>query len=383
MKRRSFSSERSSIRCPSLAVPSVSERHDLRLAAGEQAGAVRARADGDLAGDRPDLLSRSGRRGAASRPRSSCGRGPCRSTRPPSGCSRLVRLSLTPGSPPAGPVGKRQRRPSRRSGRRADAASPTLSSFESCSASVSARRSPLELLPHGRLDERPSASSRGSPRATCAPAARERRPTRSSPSSACRPRARRAPRRSRRRRARPCSLQPRLRSRRRTASSSSSVTAGSSHFGLPALARSSSCASQSLTISLLGEVERLEERRLGHLVGARPRPSSGPSFVPTTIRSRPSFSSDSCSVGLTTSSPSTSADPHGPDRAEERHRRDHQRRRDAVDREDVVRGDHVGGEHRRDALHLVAVALRPERPDRAVDHARGEDRALGRPALRA
>jgi hypothetical protein len=46
-----------------------------------------------------------------------------------------------------------------------------------------------------------------------------------------------------------------------------------------------------------------------------------------------------------------------------------------------VRGDQVRGEHRRDALHLVAVALRPERPDRAVDHARGQDRALGGPPL--
>ena len=32
-------------------------------------------------------------------------------------------------------------------------------------------------------------------------------------------------------------------------------------------------------------------------------------------------------------------------------------------------------------LHLVAEALRPERPDRAVDHAGGQDRALGGAAL--
>src|SRR5262249_4294321 len=41
----------------------------------------------------------------------------------------------------------------------------------------------------------------------------------------------------------------------------------------------------------------------------------------------------------------------------------------------------VRGEHRRDALDLVPEALRPERPDRAVDHARGEDGALRRPSL--
>src|SRR6185503_8973928 len=36
---------------------------------------------------------------------------------------------------------------------------------------------------------------------------------------------------------------------------------------------------------------------------------------------------------------------------------------------------------RADDLHLVREALRPERPDRAVDHARGEDRLLGRAPL--
>jgi hypothetical protein len=74
-------------------------------------------------------------------------------------------------------------------------------------------------------------------------------------------------------------------------------------------------------------------------------------------------------------------DADGADRAEERQARDHQRRRDAVDAEDVVRHHHVGGQHGCDALHLVAEALRPERPDRAVDHARGQGCALGGAAL--
>ncbi len=75
------------------------------------------------------------------------------------------------------------------------------------------------------------------------------------------------------------------------------------------------------------------------------------------------------------------ADAHCADRSEERHRRDHQRRRGAVDAEDVVRGDHVRREDGRNHLHLVLEALRPERPDRAVDHASGENRALARPTL--
>ena len=72
------------------------------------------------------------------------------------------------------------------------------------------------------------------------------------------------------------------------------------------------------------------------------------------------------------------AHPHGADRAEERQRRHRQGGRDRVDAKDVVRGHHVGREDRGDALRLVAVALRPERPDGAVGHARGEDGALGR-----
>ncbi len=41
-----------------------------------------------------------------------------------------------------------------------------------------------------------------------------------------------------------------------------------------------------------------------------------------------------------------------------------------------MRRDEVRRENGADDLHLVAEALRPERPDRAVDHPRGERRAL-------
>ena len=131
---------------------------------------------------------------------------------------------------------------------------------------------------------------------------------------------------------------------------------------------------------LLGEVERLEQPRLGDLVGA------GLDHRQAVLRADDDQVEAVVLLHLGQRRVDhelalDEADAHGADRAEERHRRDHQRRRDAVDREDVVRGDQVGREHRRDALHLVAVALRPERPDRAVDHPRGQDRALRRPSL--
>ncbi len=75
------------------------------------------------------------------------------------------------------------------------------------------------------------------------------------------------------------------------------------------------------------------------------------------------------------------ADADGADRTEEGKRRDLECRRCPVDAEDVVRRDEVRRENGADDLHLVAEALGPERPDRAVDHAGRERRALGRAAL--
>ena len=129
----------------------------------------------------------------------------------------------------------------------------------------------------------------------------------------------------------------------------------------------------------LCDLERLEELALRHLVGAG------------LDHGQAVLGADDDQVEVCTSSllerrvdhELALDDPHpdGPDRAEERQRRDGQRRRDRVDAQDVVRGDEVGREDGRDALHLVAVALRPERPDGAVGHARGQDRALGRAAF--
>jgi hypothetical protein len=75
------------------------------------------------------------------------------------------------------------------------------------------------------------------------------------------------------------------------------------------------------------------------------------------------------------------AHPDGPDGAEEGQWRDHQRSRGSVEAENVVRRDQVRRERRADDLNLVREALRPERPDGAVDHACGEDRLLGRAPL--
>src|SRR5581483_2531106 len=87
------------------------------------------------------------------------------------------------------------------------------------------------------------------------------------------------------------------------APSSRSVVAWSSHFGFPAFVRSSSCASQSLTISrcATSSASRMT------FSGTRFAPASTivkPSFVPTTIRSRSELCSVSSSVGFTTRLPS-------------------------------------------------------------------------------
>ena len=93
------------------------------------------------------------------------------------------------------------------------------------------------------------------------------------------------------------------------------------------------------------------------------------------------MSSLSRSVGLSDELAVDEADADGADRAEERQRREHQRRGGAVDAKDVVGRDHVRAEDGADHLHLVAEALRPQRPDRPVDHPCREDGALGRAPL--
>ena len=86
--------------------------------------------------------------------------------------------------------------------------------------------------------------------------------------------------------------------------SSSAVSSGSRYFGLPALARSSSCASQIFTISpcASSKASRISSS------GISSAPASiivSASFVPTTIRSSVLSSSTTGRVGLMTRLPST------------------------------------------------------------------------------
>ena len=72
------------------------------------------------------------------------------------------------------------------------------------------------------------------------------------------------------------------------------------------------------------------------------------------------------------------ADPHRADGRRQRDVGDHQRRRGAVHREDVVGVDVVDRQRDRHELGVVAPVLGEQRADRAVDHARGQ-RAPSRP----
>ena len=96
--------------------------------------------------------------------------------------------------------------------------------------------------------------------------------------------------------------------------SSSARRSRSSHFGLPAWRRSSSCASQSFTISACASSSA--SRIFSSGISFAPASTIvSPSFVPTTIRSSSPLSSLSRRVGLTTSSPSirpTRTAPTGP-----------------------------------------------------------------------
>ena len=153
----------------------------------------------------------------------------------------------------------------------------------------------------------------------------------------------------------------------------------STHFGLADLRAQSLERRADLPDLGVRELERLEDRVLGDLVSAgldhreRLARADDDEVERRLLELLERRVEDELVVDAT--------DANGADRAEERQRRDHERCRRAVDAEDVVRRDEVRREDGADDLHLVAEALRPERPDRAVDHPRGERRPLGRAAL--
>ena len=114
--------------------------------------------------------------------------------------------------------------------------------------------------------------------------------------------------------------------------------------------------------------------------------SPNPSIMTTafsvlaTIRSRSLFSSSSA-VGNATSWPSTRPEPDRADGAVEGHPGQHQGGRGADHRQHVRIIGAVGGDRARLDLHLVAIRIGEQRPDRPVDQPRRQDLLGGRPAL--
>ncbi len=128
----------------------------------------------------------------------------------------------------------------------------------------------------------------------------------------------------------------------------------------------------------VGDVERVEDLRLGDLVGARLDHQDrllGAGHDQVEVGGRLGVGEQ---VGLGRVDDEVAvdlADAHRAHRGGQRDVGDHQRGRGAVHREDVVRVDVVDRERDRHELRVVAPFLREQRADRAVDHARGE-RAL-------
>ncbi len=75
------------------------------------------------------------------------------------------------------------------------------------------------------------------------------------------------------------------------------------------------------------------------------------------------------------------ADAGGADRAAERNARQRHGRRGADQRGDIRIDGRIQRQHGRDHLHIVVEAIREQRPQRAVDEARGQGFLLGRTAL--
>ena len=351
--------------------------------AGEERGAVRARADADLArrsGGSPRWRARPG---GASRPRSSCGRGPCRSPRPRFDVLLRERVLDAGASPStvAGPTGNG-------SFDRLDDAleeQVPLGGLELLRVLLGLGERAqlvLELLAHRRLDRAEPLLLERSGSSASGPGSRAMMSSSvESIVSAGAQLGRRSPRRPQ-----PASRSPLAWIRSPIAwPCAASSSRGELEVEPLRLARLSRGAPPAPRRACRSRPARARAPRAASPRAprrARPRPSSAPSFVPTTIRSSSSRPPRSrCSVGLTTSSPSIRpmrTAPIGP-------RNGSGESISAAEAPLMQRmscaDDHVGREDGADHLHLVPEALRPERPDRAVDHARGQDGALGRPPL--
>ena len=127
------------------------------------------------------------------------------------------------------------------------------------------------------------------------------------------------------------------------------------------------------------DVERVEDLGLGHLVGARLDHQDG---VLGAGHDQVEVGLEQLLLGRVDHEVALElADPHRADRRRERDVGDLERGRRAVHRQHVVGDDLVDRERYADELRLAAPALREERPQRTVDHARDQRRLLAGAAL--
>ena len=132
------------------------------------------------------------------------------------------------------------------------------------------------------------------------------------------------------------------------------------------------------------DVERVEDLRLGNLVGTRLDHQDGlfgAGHDEVEVRALLGVREQVLLFGIDDEVAVDLADAHGSDRRREGDVGEHDGRRGAIHGQDVVRMDVVDGQRDRDQLRVVAPVLRKQRPQRAVDHARGQGRLLPRPAL--
>src|SRR4051794_24957732 len=131
---------------------------------------------------------------------------------------------------------------------------------------------------------------------------------------------------------------------------------------------------------VVGDVERVEDLRLGDLVGARLDHQDG-LLGAGHDEVEVGVVEEVLLLGVDDEVAVDLADAHRANRLRQRDLGDHQRRGGAVHREDVVGVLVIDAERNRDELRLEVPALGEERADGAVDHAGGEGALLAGAAL--